>query len=98
MTPFQWVIVLTVIFIINFFGFAYLYYNVDDPVIVTYTDGLYLSSQVVTSIGMSEIQGNSTIRTLIIIQSVISFVTNILLVIFVSIVISKYMKSNGKSL
>ena len=95
MSVFIWLCIFIVIFIISFFLFAYLYYKVDDPVYINFTDGLYISSQVCTTVGMSEIPENASIRTLIIIQSFISLIINIMLVIFISKVISAHFKSNG---
>jgi hypothetical protein len=87
-----WISVIIILIICNIIIFAVVYHQMDTPELPTWTDSFYLSIQIQTTIGMSEVP-NKNVRNLVTLQSLISYVLNILLAIIAGLVIiAKYKK------
>lgn len=85
MKPLIVVIILILLIIANVFIFAWIY-DIENG---TFNDGLYLSVQVQTLVGLSDASRHYDLRTWITIQSIVAYILNLLLVTFISIVFLK---------
>ena len=82
------VILIVFLIIISLFFFSIIYY-LDENADETFEDAFYTSAQIQTSIGMSNASDRVSIRNWITIQSIISYILNIILVIYLSVALSK---------
>lgn len=89
MEIFKWLIILVILEVATIFAFAGIYTLIDTAEVADYLDGLYLSIQIQTSIGVSGNINSKTLRTWLSVQSILSDVLNIFLIAFVGIYIGK---------
>lgn len=87
MDVFKWVIILVILEITTIFVFAAIYNALNTDEVRDYMDGLYLSIQIQTAIGMSESIRTKPLKVWISVQSIISDILNISLIIFIGIFI-----------
>ncbi len=91
-------IVLAIIIVCNVCIFAIIYHQIDTPELPGWDDAFYLSIQVQTCIGMSEIPAKN-VRNLITLQSIIAYITNISIAVLIGLlIVIKYkqdLKING---
>jgi len=85
MDVFKWVLILIIIEVMNIFIFATIYNALNTDEVRDYMDGLYLSIQVQTAIGMSENIRTKPLKVWISVQSVLADILNILLITFIGI-------------
>jgi hypothetical protein len=83
MEIFKWLVVLVVLEVLTIFVFAAIYNALNVNEVRDYLDGLYLSVQIQTAIGMSENISTRPLKVWITVQSIISDVLNILLITFI---------------
>jgi hypothetical protein len=87
MDVFKWIVILILIEVSTIFIFAAIYNALNTEEVRDYMDGLYISVQIQTSIGMSENIRTKPLKVWISIQSVLSDILNVLLIVFVGIFI-----------
>ena len=87
MEIFKWLVLFVSIEIIVIFAFAAIYNALNVNEIRDYTDGIYLSVQIQTSIGMSENISTKVLKNWVTAQSIISDILNILLITFIGLYI-----------
>ena len=87
MEIFTWLVLFVSLEIIVIFTFAAIYNALNVNEIRDYTDGLYLSVQIQTSIGMSENISTKVLKNWVTVQSIISDILNILLITFIGLYI-----------
>lgn len=87
MDVFKWVLILIIFEVVNIFIFAAIYNALNTEEVRDYMDGLYLSIQVQTAIGMSENIRTKPLKVWISVQSVLADILNILLITFIGIFI-----------
>ena len=87
MEIFKWLVLFVSLEIIVIFSFAAIYNALNVKEIRDYMDGLYLSVQIQTSIGMSENISTKVLKNWVTIQSIISDILNILLITFIGLYI-----------
>ncbi len=87
MEIFKWLVLFVSLEIIVIFSFAAIYNALNVNEIRDYMDGLYLSVQIQTSIGMSENISTKVLKNWVTIQSIISDILNILLITFIGLYI-----------
>ena len=63
MEIFKWLMILVILEILTIFVFAFIYTKIDTAEVPDYADGLYISVQVQTSIGVSGGINSKTIRS-----------------------------------
>lgn len=88
MEIFKWLVLFVALEIIVIFGFAAIYNALNVNEIRDYLDGLYLSVQIQTSIGMSENISTKLLKNWVTVQSIISDILNILLITFIGLYIA----------
>ena len=88
MEIFKWLVVLIILEISTIFIFAAIYNALNVNEVRDYVDGLYLSVQIQTAIGMSENISTRKLKVWITVQSIISDVLNILLITFIGMYIA----------
>lgn len=81
-------ILIIVAIAINAITFTFIYFAVDDT--IGLDDAFYYSVQIQTSVGAIDTSKNSALKNWITAQSVIMFILNITLAIYVSIAICNY--------
>ena len=87
-----WLSIVIILIICNIIIFAVIYHQTDTPELPTWTDAFYLSIQVQTTIGMSEVP-NKNVRNLVTLQSLIAYILNIIFAILLGLTITvKYKK------
>ena len=89
MELFKWVILLIVFEIIAIFIFAFIYSSLETNEVRDFFDGIYLSVQIQTAIGMSNTINERNLQVWITIQSIISDILNILLITFIAMFIGQ---------
>ncbi len=82
------IILIILLIIICLFFFSIIYY-IDENSDETYQDAFYTSVQIQTSIGMSNASNRISIKNWITIQSILAYILNIILVIYLSVVLTK---------
>ena len=87
MEIFTWLAIFITLELITIFVFAAIYNALNVNEIRDYTDGLYLSVQIQTSIGMSENISTKLLKNWVTVQSIISDILNILLITFIGLYI-----------
>lgn len=87
------IIILLFIYVIVIVAFAYIYYQYDKTNI-SFGDGIYLSCQIATLVGLSEGGKTYNVKVWVTIQSIISFLLNITLVSFIGIYINRMLKAS----
>jgi hypothetical protein len=88
MEIFTWLAIFIALELITIFVFAAIYNALNVNEIRDYTDGLYLSVQIQTSIGMSENISTKLLKNWVTVQSIISDILNILLITFIGLYIA----------
>jgi hypothetical protein len=81
-------ILIVALIIICIFTFTIIYL-VDENTDDTFQEAFYTSIQIQTSIGMSNASDRKSIRNWITVQSILSYLLNIFLVIYLSIALTK---------
>ncbi len=90
-----WLSIIIILIICSIIIFAVVYHQTDTPELPTWTDSFYLSIQVQTTVGMSEVP-NKNVRNLVTVQSLISYILNILLAIILGLTITVKYKQDFK--
>jgi hypothetical protein len=89
MKIFKWLVILIIIEVVTVFAFAGIYTAIDTVEVSDYLDGLYLSVQLQTAIGVSGNINSKTLRSWLTVQSIISDILNLFLIAFIGIYIGK---------
>ncbi len=89
MELFKWVILLITLEIIAIFVFGLIYDRLETTEVRDYMEGLYLSVQIQTAIGMSNTITERNLQVWITIQSIVSDILNILLITFIAMYIGQ---------
>jgi hypothetical protein len=85
----KYVIILIIsLIIICLFTFTIIYL-VDDENDKTFLEAFYTSVQIQTSIGMDDESSRQSIKNWITVQSILTYIFNILIVIYLSVVVSR---------
>lgn len=85
----KYIIILIIsLIIICLFTFTIIYL-VDDKTDRTFLEAFYTSVQIQTSIGMDDQSSRESVKNWITIQSILTYIFNILLVIYLSVIVSK---------
>jgi len=94
MKPIHWILILTLLIILNIILFSILYWRSDTNE-YDFEKGLYLSVQIQTLVGYSNFTENDTVRRLVTIQSLIAYLLNIITVIFLGLWIGEIFYRNN---
>jgi hypothetical protein len=85
----KYIIILIIsLIIICLFTFTIIYL-VDDENDKTFLEAFYTSVQIQTSIGMDDESSRQSIKNWITVQSILTYIFNILIVIYLSVVVSR---------
>jgi len=87
------IIILLFIYVILIVAFAYIY-NEADSGNITFGEGFFLSCQIATLVGLSEGGKYQNVKPWITVQSIVSFLLNVILVAVIGIYISTILKAS----